>query len=268
MINIRTVFVFLIHSPSYFPQLKKCRIITPPLLIYNTTVATFGERDEEVARYLVNAALITSGICTWLQVSRIPLGKRFQLGTGLLSVMGTSFTWLPIAQEALILQATEDNRSWNEAYGYVLGTFALFSIVEMGIAFIPHRAMRRAVPPLVSGVAVSLIGIGLIGSGLKNWGGGVFCADNYKGIIPPKELGEECYIANATAPDGFTNIGACYASPIIPKCSPGNGDVVEYFGRGPYFGMGFAVAGFMVLIELFGSPFMRNASVVLGLLFG
>jgi xanthine/uracil permease len=77
-----------------------------------------------------------------------------------------------------------------------------------------------------------------------------------------------CYVENATAPDGFSSIGTCYAAPIVPKCSPGNGDVVDFFGRGPYFGMGWAVAGFMVLIELFGSPFMRNGSVVLGLLFG
>lgn len=238
------------------------------MIIYNTTFAAFGERDEDVARYLVNAALITSGICTCIQVSRIPLGKRFQLGTGLLSVMGTSFTWLPITQEALQLQASEEGRTWKEAFGYVLGTYALLSIVEMIISFIPYRIMRRAVPPLVSGVAVSLIGIGLVGSGIKNWGGGAFCGDNYKGILPPKELGSECFVANTSVPDGFSSVGTCYASPIIPKCSPGNGDVVEYFGNGAYLGMGLAVAGFMVIIELFGSAFMRNASVVLGLLFG
>ena len=31
---------------------------------------------------------------------------------------------------------------------------------------------------MVSGTCVTLIGAGLIGSGIKYWGGGVFCAEN------------------------------------------------------------------------------------------
>jgi uric acid-xanthine permease len=243
------------------------RIITPPLLIYNTTFAAFGGRDEDVARYLVNASLIASGICTIIQVARVPLGKKYQLGTGLLSVMGTSFTWLPLAQEAISLQGGS-GKTWNQAYGAILGTLALLSITEMLIAFVPYKVMRRIVPPLVSGVAVALIGIGLIGSGFRNWGGGAFCGDNFRGILPPRQISTDCYVANATVPEGFSSVGTCFAPTIVPKCFPGNGEVALNFGHGAYLGMGLSVAGFMVIIELFGSPFMRNANVILGLLFG
>jgi uracil-xanthine permease len=257
-------------------------IITPPILIYNATFAAYGARDTEVATYLVNAALIVSGIMTLLQVTSIPLGswkgRKFQLGTGLVSVMGTSFTWLPIAIESINIQSpAQDNAvdTWNQAYGAILGTFALLSLIEMMLAFVPPKALRRAVPPLVSGVAVSLIGLGLIGSGFKNWGGGTFCGDNFRGILPPKSLStpeNQCYVSNATStdPPGYTlvNDGSCFASPIVPKCSPGNGDVALNFGNGAYLGLGLATAGFMVIVELFGSPFLKNCNVVLGLLFG
>ncbi|KAL4533952.1 hypothetical protein Ndes2526B_g07167 [Nannochloris sp. 'desiccata'] len=170
-------------------------IITPPILIYNQTFAAYGARDPKIATYLVNAALIVSGITTLIQVTSIPLGsykgRKFQLGTGLVSVMGTSFTWLPIAVESILIQSPgQDGNAdnWRKAYGAVLGTFALLSLIEMIIAFIPPKALRRAVPPLVSGVAVSLIGLGLIGSGFKNWGGGAFCCDNFRGILPPRAL--------------------------------------------------------------------------------
>ena len=54
----------------------------------------------EAQNYLVSAAWITSGILTIIQVFRAKiLGTPYYLGTGLLSVMGTSFTFLPIARE-------------------------------------------------------------------------------------------------------------------------------------------------------------------------
>jgi len=256
-------------------------IITPPIIIYNATFAAYGARDPDVAIYLVNAALIVSGIMTLVQVTSFPLGswkgRTFQLGTGLVSVMGTSFTWLPITIESIGLQKQDNDggKTWNEAYGHILGTFALLSIIEMLLAFVPPKALRRAVPPLVSGVAVALIGLGLIGAGFKNWGGGVFCGENFKGIIPPKTLSTDenlCYVSNTTStdPPGYTlvNGGECYAAPFVPKCTPGNGDVALNFGSGAYLGLGLATAGFMVIVELFGSPFLKNCNVVLGLLFG
>ena len=65
----------------------------------------------EAQNYLVSAAWITSGILTIIQVFRAKiLGTPYYLGTGLLSVMGTSFTFLPIARE-MVVRSIADARS-------------------------------------------------------------------------------------------------------------------------------------------------------------
>jgi xanthine/uracil permease len=70
-------------------------IVTPPLLLGGTS------GNPEITRYLVNASLICSGICTFVQVFQIPLFGKYKLGSGVLSVMGTSFTSLNLAIAAI-----------------------------------------------------------------------------------------------------------------------------------------------------------------------
>merc|ERR1712097_206025 len=53
-------------------------------------------------------AWFTSGILTIIQVFRAKIiGTGYYLGTGLISVMGTSFTFLPIAREMVIRSITD-----------------------------------------------------------------------------------------------------------------------------------------------------------------
>ena len=57
-------------------------------------------------------------------------------------------------------------------------------------------------------------------------------------------------------------------SPIpSPLCTAGDVDFLGY-GSPEFFGLGFSVLCFLVLIELFGSTFMKNSNVILALLFG
>jgi xanthine/uracil permease len=65
------------------------------------------------------------------------------------------------------------------AYGKLLGTFMVCSFLEMAMAFIPPKKLRRIFPPLVTGITVVMIGVSLIGkSGFLNWGGGTnACVD-------------------------------------------------------------------------------------------
>ena len=50
--------------------------------------------------FMVSTSWLASGILTLIQVFRCKIrGTPFYLGTGLISVMGTSFTFLPIARE-------------------------------------------------------------------------------------------------------------------------------------------------------------------------
>ena len=57
---------------------------------------------DEQTQYLISAALIISGLTSILQVSRVKIPFiGITVGTGLVSVMGTSFTFLPVARDAI-----------------------------------------------------------------------------------------------------------------------------------------------------------------------
>lgn len=68
--------------------------------------------------------------------------------------------------------------SGQEAYGKILGTCMAGSFLEMALSFTPKRTLRRFFPQTVTGVCVTLIGVGLTGTGMMYWGGGILCANN------------------------------------------------------------------------------------------
>lgn len=207
-------------------------LITPPVILSSALALP---ADQQA--YLVSASLISAGILSAVQMSRIPLFKGYQLGTGLLSVVGTSFATLSTA--SAIIEHMYGNgtcrtvggvkQACPEAYGYILGTAALCSLLEMGLSFVPVRLIKRALPPIITGPVVFLIGVSLIkSSGFPDWGGGSAC-----GPDP---------VASCFDPHGYQ------------------------WGSGRYIGLGFLSFMTVVLVEIFGSPAMRNASIVLGLL--
>jgi uric acid-xanthine permease len=59
-----------------------------------------------------------------------------------------------------------------KAYGALIGTAALCSLVEISLSFLPPKVLQRVFPPIVTGPTVLLIGVDLIGSaGFKDWAG-------------------------------------------------------------------------------------------------
>lgn len=91
------------------------------------------------------------------------------------------------------------------------------------------------------------------GFSCRYWGGGVFCADNTGGL-PAAPM--ECYDEmGAQMPEG-----SCFSAQIVPNCN-GNGEVLLPYGSAEYVGLGFSVFATLVLVELFGSPAMRNVQV-------
>ncbi|CBN76200.1 uric acid-xanthine permease [Ectocarpus siliculosus] len=195
-------------------------VITVPLLVAGTFDANL---PAEQIQYLISAALIVSGITSIIQVMQVKIPKtNIVIGTGLVSVMGTSFTFLPVARDAISQmkeksEFLDDNDEFDgvKAYGAVLGTFLVCSWVEIFLAFIKPNALRKVFPPIVTGVTVFLIGAALVGTGFKYWGGGAFCADNY----------------------------------AIDILCGGNGEVVLPFGSAVYVGLGFSV--FAMLVRTF-----------------
>ena len=107
----------------------------------------------------------------------------------------------------------------------------------------------------------------------QNWGGGNFCATNAAGLAPEAE---SCLVPyNVTIYQSYNNPGdipeviplgngtqymngTCYAPAVIPDCGT-EGHVQLPFGAPEYVGLGFLVFVLLVIIEIFGSPFMRNA---------
>lgn len=60
-----------------------------------------------------------------------------------------------------------DGDTWRQAYGRVLGTVMLASLLEICLSFVPPKTLKRLFPPVVTGTAVFLIGSSLVGTGIR-----------------------------------------------------------------------------------------------------
>ncbi|KAL2139684.1 hypothetical protein VTI28DRAFT_4854 [Corynascus sepedonium] len=220
-------------------------IITPPIIMAGAGGVNL---TAEQTQYLVSTALIVSGLLSAIQITRFRILKTpYYVGTGLISVVGISFAIIPVASGAFsqmyangFCPSAEDGTPLPcpDAYGALLGTAAVCSLLEILISFVPPKIILRVFPPIVTGPTVMLIGINLIASGFKNWAGGSGpCAD-----ANPSEFFARC-------PD----ITAPHALP---------------WGSAEYLGLGFSVFLTIILCERFGSPIMKSVSVVIGLLTG
>lgn len=228
-------------------------LITPPLVVFKFTVCGFPF-CADLEQYAISAALITSGICTIINIAHFPIpftekifGRIMYLGSGVLSVMGTSFTFLPIFEIA-ISQMKDNGVEGTVAYGKMIGTSMVCCLLELAISFLPIKIIKRMFPPLITSITVMLIGVALTGTGMKYWGGGVVCA----------EMGWKDHSHYTMLDPDFVPPGA---SCFIGETSLG-------YGSAQYIGLGFSVIVMLVIIEVFGSVFMKNCNVIIALLFG
>jgi xanthine/uracil permease len=78
------------------------------------------------------------------------------------------------------------------------------------------------------------------------------------------------YSGTIATPGGVVPGGAAAMTPNLPfKFTCGNtGDVKDVYGSAQFVGLGFLTFSTIMFIEVFGSPFLRNCSCVLGLLWG
>jgi xanthine permease XanP len=136
-------------------------IVAPPLII----ARALGLRDAD-AVYLVSMALLMSGIGTVLQTRR--LGP---VGSGLLSIQGTSFVFLgPII--ALAASVAAAGGTTRDALGTVFGVCLVGALVPVVLS--PYiRFASRIITPLVTGIVVTLIGLTLVEVGITSVGGGL-----------------------------------------------------------------------------------------------
>ena len=111
---------------------------------------------QEEILVLIQGAMIAAGAATFIQAT--PLWK---LGSGLPIFMGLSFTFVvPLSAIAA-----------KHGYGAVTGTVLVGGLFE-GILGLSLRYWRKLMTPIVSAVVVTGIGISLLGTAARSFGGG------------------------------------------------------------------------------------------------
>lgn len=151
-----TLFAALQHLLAIFVA-----IITPPLIISNALGF-----DIQVTGFLVSMSLFVSGIATFIQCYRIG-----PIGTGLLCIQGTSFSFIGPIIGAGMLGMVGGKMNAEMALAYIFTACMFASVVEMFVSRI-LKYTRRIITPLVSGIVVTLIGMSLIKAGIHSCGGG------------------------------------------------------------------------------------------------
>ena len=158
---VEAIFVALQHVFACFVG-----IITPGLIICGAL-----EVPPADTTFILSMSLVVSGIATFIQA------KRFgPVGSGLLSVQGTSFAFLgPIIAAGLAVKA--GGGTAEDALGLIFGLCFFGAFIEIFISRFLHLA-NKVITPLVTGVVVTLIGLTLINVGITSIGGGVPAQNN------------------------------------------------------------------------------------------
>jgi xanthine permease XanP len=140
-------------------------IITPTLIIGG--VLGLGSEIP----YLVSMALIVSGVATFIQVRRFG-----PVGSGLLSIQGTSFAFLgAILSAGFMIRAQGGDNDKILATVFTICFFGAF--IEMFLSRFLHR-LKKVITPVVTGTVVILIGLSLVQVGITDMAGGKWVQDN------------------------------------------------------------------------------------------
>lgn len=157
-----TLFAALQHLLAIFVA-----IITPPLII-----ASALRFDIHTTGFLVSMSLFVSGIATFIQSHRVG-----PIGTGLLCIQGTSFSFISPIISAGMLGMVNGKMDVALGLSYVFGGCLVASVVEMIVSrILPYT--RKVITPLVAGIVVTLIGLCLIKAGINSCGGGQAAIDD------------------------------------------------------------------------------------------
>lgn len=143
-------------------------ILTAPFLI----ALGMGLGVEDSA-YVISSALVVSGFATLLQINRLGM-----LGSGLLSIQGTSFSFIGImifAHQKLALNMTS-----GEALGAIFGSSAACALLMLVLS-LSIRRLKSIITTNVAGATIILIGLSLIQSTLQNLVGSFNAAGGVEG---------------------------------------------------------------------------------------
>jgi len=139
---VESLFAALQHLLAIFIP-----IITPPLII----CSSLGF-DIEKTSYLVSMALVVSGVATFIQIRTIG-----PVGSGLLSIQGTSFSFL----DPIIVAGRTGGLPL--IFGLCIGGSFIEMLFSRCMPF-----LRKVITRLVTGIVVTLIGLTLVKVGIES----------------------------------------------------------------------------------------------------
>ncbi|KAI9316312.1 permease family-domain-containing protein [Dichotomocladium elegans] len=235
-------------------------IITPTILVSGAGMSGLN-LDEETRQYMISASLIVSGLMSLVQIIGFKIPKtRFFVGAGLLQITGVSFANLPAAQAIIsnmykskficyqriggacpteiLPDGSINYLPCPDAFGAILGTQMICSLLTVAISFLPPHLIRKIFPKIVTGVVLLIIGSSLLSSAMTSWAGGS---------------------------------GPCMSRPAtgdFALCPSIHAPHAQAWGSPVNFALGASVFFTIILIEIVGSVFLKNVSVVLGLVIG
>ena len=123
-------------------------IITPPIILSSSV-----NLPPELQSYLVSTSLIVCGILSSIQITRFHIFRSpYYVGTGLISVVGTSFTTIPVATGAFaqmyefgFCPSDSDGNPLPcpDGYGALIGTACICALIEVAMSFTPPTILRK-----------------------------------------------------------------------------------------------------------------------------
>jgi xanthine permease XanP len=158
---VESIFVAIQHVLAAFVG-----IVTPPLII-----CTSLGLDPANTSFLISMSLFASGVCTFIQC------KTFgPVGSGLLSLQGTSFAFLG-AILGVGSTAIQGGRTPEQALALIFGVCFFGAFVNVLLSRFLHL-LSTIVTPIVSGTLVMLIGLSLLKTGITSMAGGTAALQN------------------------------------------------------------------------------------------
>lgn len=161
------------RDPDYFPGLAVAvplgiqhvlamfvSNMTPAIIVAGAAGFGFGSADTSQMIYMIQMAMLFAGIATLLQTIGLgPIGARLPL------VQGTSFAFIPIMIPIVAGKGVE-------AMAALTTAALLGGLLHAGLSFFVGR-IRFALPPMITGLVVLMIGLSLMKIGVEYAAGGV-----------------------------------------------------------------------------------------------
>jgi len=162
-----------LKDPDYFPPLAKAAPlgvqhvlsmfvsnVTPAIIVAGAAGFGFGTPGVGELVYMIQMSMLFAGVATLLQTIGIgPVGARLPI------VQGTSFAFLPVM---IPLVAGKGVDAMAVVTGGVLAGGLFHAVLGLFIG-----KLRFALPPLVTGLVVLMIGLALVKVGIQYAAGGV-----------------------------------------------------------------------------------------------